>query len=172
MGKFKPPTGKIPYPLKSAIGAFLALPLGPGFAALPDLIDANSIEKSTLKLRQTFYFEALNVITKADWNLYINFGFQQFANLLDYLKCVEHETEEEYEIRIYRYFHLHQEADEVVNEYLNALAGDIRNAFVLTRSPLLRMSVKQIDAYVTNRLTAKVAPGQTVHCRISGQNCQ
>ena len=48
-----------------------------------------------------------------------------------------------------------------MNEYLNSLAGDIRNAFVLTHSPLLKMSVKQIDEYVTNRLTAKVAPAQS-----------
>ena len=45
-----------------------------------------------------------------------------------------------------------------MNEYLNSLAGDIRNAFVLARSPLLKMSVKEIDAYVTNSFTAKVAP--------------
>jgi hypothetical protein len=100
-------------------------------------------------------------MTKADWNLYINFGFQQFANPLDYTKCVEHETEEEADIRVFRYFRLHQEADEVVNEYLNSLAGEIRNAFLLTRSPLLKMSVKQIDEYVTNRLTAKVTPAQS-----------
>jgi len=54
------------YTLPPAIEAFLDLPLGPGFAALPDLIDADSVEKSTLQLRQTFYFEAFNVITKAD----------------------------------------------------------------------------------------------------------
>ena len=100
MGKPKRPGKKSPYTLQPAIGAFLALPLGKGFAALPDLIDADSVEKSTLQLRQTFYFEALNVITKADWNLYIHFGFQQFANPLEYLKCVEHEMEAEYEIRI------------------------------------------------------------------------
>ena len=85
--------GKNPYPLKPAIGALNALPLGKGFAALPDLIDADSVEKSTLQLRQTFYFDALNVITKADWNLYIHFDFQQFANPLNYLKCVKHEIE-------------------------------------------------------------------------------
>ena len=93
--KPKRPGGKSPYPLKSTIGAFLDLPLGPGFAAFPDLIDKDFVEKSILQLRQTFYFEALNVITQEDWNLYIHFGFQQFANLLDYLKCVDHETEEE-----------------------------------------------------------------------------
>jgi len=51
MGKSPPPAGKTPYPLKPAIGAFKALPLGKGFAALPDLIDVDSIEKSTLQLR-------------------------------------------------------------------------------------------------------------------------
>ena len=115
MGKPKRPGGKSPYTLPSAIEAFLDLPLGPGFAVVPALIDAESVEKSTIQLRQTFYFDALNVMTKADWNLYIYFGFQQFANLLEYLKCVNQETEEEADIRVYCYFRLHQEANEVVN---------------------------------------------------------
>jgi len=75
MGKSQRPARKSHYPLKFAIGAFLDLPLGPGFATFPDLIDKDSIEKSILQLRQTFYYEALNVITKEDWNLYIHFGF-------------------------------------------------------------------------------------------------
>jgi hypothetical protein len=133
----KRPGKPAPYTLPPAIEAFLELPLGPGFAAVPALFDADPVEKSTLQLRQTFYFEALNVMTKADWNLYIHFGFQQFANPLEYLKCVAHETEDEYEIRIYRYFRLHQEADEVVNVYLNSLAGEIRTFLCLGR-PFLR----------------------------------
>ena len=69
--------------------------------------------------------------------------------------------EAEYEIRIQRYFCLHQEADEVVNEYLNALAGDIGNDLLKARSPILKLSVKQIDAFVTNNLlTDKVADSQ------------
>ena len=116
MVKPKRPGKQPPYTLPPAIEAFLELPLGPGFAAVPALFDADSVEKSTFQLRQTlFYFEALNVMTKADRNLYIYFGFQQFANPLEYLKCVNQETEEEAEIRVYRYFRLHQEADEVVN---------------------------------------------------------
>ena len=99
--KGKPP----PYTLPPSIGAFLDLPLGPGYAAVPDLFDAESVEKSTLQRRQTFYFDGLNVITKDDWNLYIHFGIQQFANPLEYLKCVNQETEEEGEIRVYRYCH-------------------------------------------------------------------
>ena len=100
-------------------------------------------------------------MTKADWNLYIQFGFQQFANPLEYLKCVAHETEEECEIRVYRYFRLHQEADEVVNVYLNSLANEIRNSLLKSRSPLLKMSVKQIDEHVSNSLlTDKVTPAQ------------
>jgi hypothetical protein len=102
-------------PHKPVIGAFLDLPLGPGFAAVRDLIDKDSIEKSILQLRQTFYFAALKVITKSDWSRYIHFAFQQFANPLDYLKCVDQETEAEAEIRIFRYFCLHEEADAVVN---------------------------------------------------------
>ena len=82
----KRPGKPAPYTLPPAIEAFLELPLGPGFAAVPALFDADPVEKSTLQLRQTFYFEALNVMTKADWNLCIHFGFQQFANLLEYLK--------------------------------------------------------------------------------------
>jgi hypothetical protein len=66
MGKSKCPAGKSLYPLKIAIGAFLGLPLGPGFAAFPDLIDKDLVEKSMLQLRQTFYFEALNVITRLE----------------------------------------------------------------------------------------------------------
>jgi hypothetical protein len=54
MGKPKRPGKKSPYSLQPAIDAFLALPLGKGFAALPDLIDADSVEKSTLHLRQPF----------------------------------------------------------------------------------------------------------------------
>jgi hypothetical protein len=94
----KPP----PYTLPPSIEAFLDLPLGPGYAAVPDLFDAESVEKSTLQLRQTFYFDALNVMTKDDWNLYIHFGFQQFANPLEYLKCecVNLETEEEADLRV------------------------------------------------------------------------
>jgi hypothetical protein len=95
-----------------------------------------------------------------DWNLYIHFGFQQFPNPLDYLKCAEHEREEESDICIYRYFCLHQEADEVVNEYLNSAANNIRNSFVQTHSPLLRMSVKEIDEHVAKGL-AHVAPVQS-----------
>ena len=163
MGKPKRPGGKSPYTLPSAIEAFLDLPLGPGFAAVPALFDAESVEKSTLQLRQTFYFDALNVMTKADWNLYIHFGFQQFANPLDYLKCVNLETEEEAEIRVYRYFRLHQEADEVVNIYLSSLANEIRNGFLKSRSPLLKMSVKQIDEHVSSSLLhVKVAPVQYI----------
>ena len=158
MGKTKRPAGKSLYPLKPAIGAFLDLPLGPGFAAFPDRIDKDFIEKSILQLRQTFYFEALNIITKEEWNLHIQFGFQQFTNPLEYLKCVDLETEEEADIRIFQYFRLHQEADEVMNQYLNSAAGDIRNAFLTTRSPLFKMSVKERDEYVTNGLAAHVAP--------------
>ena len=51
MGKAKRPAGKPPYPLNNAIGAFLDLPLGSDFAAFPDLIDKDSVEKSILKLR-------------------------------------------------------------------------------------------------------------------------
>ena len=48
-----------------------------------------------------------------------------------------------------------------MNEYLNSLAGEIRNTFLKARLPLLKMSVKQIDAFVTNSLlTDKVAPAQ------------
>ena len=148
----KRPGKPAPYTLPPAIEAFLELPLGSGYAAVPALFDADSVEKSTLQLRQTFYFDALNEMTKADWNLYIYFGFQQFANPLEYLKCVNLETEEEAEIRVYRYFRLHQEADEVVNIYLNALAGEIRNGFLKSRSPLLKMSVKQIDEHVSSSL--------------------
>jgi hypothetical protein len=83
MVKPKRPGGKSLSPLKPVIGAFLDLPLGPGFAAFPDLIDKDSVEKSILQLRQTFYFAALKVVTKSDWNRYIHFGFQQFANPLD-----------------------------------------------------------------------------------------
>jgi hypothetical protein len=79
MVKPKRPGGKSPSPLKPVIGAFLDLSLGPGFAAFPDLIDKDTVEKSILQLRQTFYFEALKVVTKANWNRYIHFGFQQFA---------------------------------------------------------------------------------------------
>jgi hypothetical protein len=107
MVKPKRPGKPTPYTLPPAIEAFLELPLGPGFAAVPALFDAESIEKSTLQLRRTFYFDALNVMTKADWNLYIYFGFQQFANPLEYLKCVNQVTEEEGEICVYRYFRLH-----------------------------------------------------------------
>ena len=163
MGKPKRKGKPLPYTLPSAIEAFLDLPLGPGFAAVPALFDAESVEKSTLQLRQTFYFDALNVMTKADWNLYIQFGFQQFANPLDYLKCVNLETEEEAEIRVYRYFRLHQEADEVVNIYLNALANEIRGSFLKSRSPFLKMSVKQIDEHVSSSLlNAKVARVQYI----------
>ena len=79
MVKPKRPGGKFPSPLKPVIGAFLDLPLGPGFAAFPDLINKDSVEKSILQLRQTFYFEALKVVTKSDWNCYIHFGFQQLT---------------------------------------------------------------------------------------------
>jgi hypothetical protein len=42
-----------------------------------------------------------------------------------------------------------------------ALAGEIRNGFLKSRSILLKMSVKQIDEHVSSsRLTAKVAPAQ------------
>jgi hypothetical protein len=146
-----------------SIEAFLELLLGPGFAAVPELFDAESVEKSTLQLRQKFYFDALNVMTKDDWNLYIHSGFQQFANPLEYLKCVNLETEEVADLRVYRYFRVHQEADEVVNIYLNALAGEIRNGFLKSRSPLLKMSVKQIDEHVSSSLlNAKVAPVQYI----------
>jgi hypothetical protein len=101
MVKPKRPGGKSPSRLKPVIGAFLDLPLGPGYATFPDLIDKDTVEKSILQLRQTFYFEALKVVTKSDWDRYIHFGFQQFANPLDYLKCVDQETEEEAEIRIF-----------------------------------------------------------------------
>jgi hypothetical protein len=80
--KPKRPGGKSPSPLKPVIGAFLDLPLGPGFAAFPDLIDKDSVEKSILQLRQTFYFEALKVVTKSDWNRYIHFGFNSSLILL------------------------------------------------------------------------------------------
>jgi hypothetical protein len=50
------------------------------------------------------------------------------------------------------------EANEVVNPYLNSAAGNTRNAFRTTRSPLLKTSVKEIDEYVTNGLAAHVAP--------------
>jgi hypothetical protein len=154
MVKPKRPGGKPPYPLNPVIGAFLDLPLGPDFAAFSDLLDKYSVEKSILQLRQTFYFEALKVVTKSEWNRYIHFGFQQFANPLDYLKCADQETEEESDIRIFRYFCLHDEADAVVNKYLNRAAGNIRNDFLETRSPLLKMRVKEIDEYVTNGLAA------------------
>jgi hypothetical protein len=51
MGKSQRPARKSHHPLKSAIGAFLDLPLGPGFVAFPDLIDKDSVEKSILQLR-------------------------------------------------------------------------------------------------------------------------
>jgi hypothetical protein len=102
MVKPKRPGRKPPSPLKPVIGAFLDLPLGPSFAAFSDLLDKDSVEKSILQLRQTFYFVALKVITKSDWNRYIHFGFQQFANPLDYLKCVDQETEAEADICILR----------------------------------------------------------------------
>jgi len=158
MVKPKRPGGNFPSPLKPVIGAFLDLPLGPGFAAFPDLIDKDSVEKSILQLRQTFYFEALKVVTKSDWNRYIHFGFQQFANPLDYLKCVDQETEAEADIRIFRYFCLHEEADASINKYLCRAACHIRNDFLKTRPSLLKMSVREIDEYVTNGLAAPVAP--------------
>jgi hypothetical protein len=45
-----------------------------------------------------------------------------------------------------------------MNKYLNRAAGDIRNDFLKTRPSLLKLSVKEIDEYVTNRLVAPVAP--------------
>ena len=70
MVKPKHPGKPTPYTLPPVIKAFLELPLGPSFAAVPALFDAESVETSTLQLRQTFYFDALNVTTKADWNLW------------------------------------------------------------------------------------------------------
>ena len=103
----------------------------PGFAALPALIGKDSIEKSIIKLvRQTYYYEALNVVTKEELNHSILFGFQHFDNPLVYLKCVDLETEIESDIHILRYFRLHPEADEEVNLYLNSAAGNIRNDFL------------------------------------------
>jgi hypothetical protein len=77
---------------------------------------------------------------------------------LDYLKCVDLETEEESDIRLFRYFHLHQEANKEVNPYLNSAVGLIRNDFVKNRSLLLKVNVKERDEYVTNGLAAHVAP--------------
>ena len=48
-----------------------------------------------------------------------------------------------------------------MTQYLNSAAGNIRSAFLEARSPLLRMSVKEIDEYVTNGLAAHVAPVQS-----------
>jgi hypothetical protein len=76
----------------------------------------------------------------------------------EYLKCVDQETEEEADIRIFRYFCLHEEAYAVINKYLSRAAGDIRNDFLKTRPSLLKMSLKEIDEYVTNGLATPVAP--------------
>jgi hypothetical protein len=45
-----------------------------------------------------------------------------------------------------------------MNRYLNRAAGNIRNNFLKTRPSLLKMSVKEIDEYVTYGLAASVAP--------------
>ena len=101
MGTSKHPGKKSHYTLKPAIGAFIDLNFAPGFAALPDLIGKDSVEKSIIQLRQTYYYAALSVITKEEWNHYIHLGFQQFADPLDYLKCVDLETIEESDIRLF-----------------------------------------------------------------------
>ena len=106
--------------------------------------------------KQTYYYEALSIITKEDWNYYIHFGFQQFTDPLDYIKRVDPETEEESDIRLFQYFRLHQVADEEVNPYLNSAVGLIRNDFVKNCLPLLKLNVKEIYEYVTNGLAAHV----------------
>ena len=53
-----------------------------------------------------------------------------------------------------------------MNQYLNSAASNIRNDFLRTRSPLLKLSVKEIDEYVTNGLArpaAHVAPASSPH---------
>ena len=45
-----------------------------------------------------------------------------------------------------------------MNKYLTSAADNIRNDFLKTRSSLLKMSVKEIDEFVTNGLAAPVAP--------------
>ena len=144
MVKPKRPGGKFPSPLKPVIGAFFDLPLGPVLPLSLIFLIKIPLRNRSFSLGRSSTLKLSKVVTKSDWNRYIHFGFQQFANLLEYLKCVDQETEEEAEIRIFRYFCLHEEADAVMNKYLNRAAGDIRNDFLKTRPSLLKMSVKEI----------------------------